>query len=227
MDEEKATLIEKILNQRRENAHLKATIDVFEEKNKQLQNESFQFQADMADQAFRELKFLHNERAEISRKSIEEEEGLKKAFEKRLKEIVQEKVDLERALEAESEFVSRNLRQRLVAIHAKTHLLRQELNQKSRAVTDSLLHMSPDEAMQKIIQSKQDSCLEISSKIAESHREIEGLQKKAERYQKILEHLHNQIQKYQNNPLILKKSFFEEQRRKSYTQHSKPFDYLG
>ncbi|OHT09659.1 coiled-coil domain-containing protein 6 [Tritrichomonas foetus] len=217
MTDEKAALIEQIKKTRAENESLRSQVSTLEDRKKQLQDLSQVLQAVIADKAAREIESINNERVYISQKSVEEEEILKAAFEKRLSEVIREKVELERRLEAESEFVSRNLRQRLTAIHAKTHQLRAELHKKSKEVTESLLHMSPDEALKTMIQTNQDACLEISSKIAESHREIEGMQAKAERLKTILEHLQAKVQEKPKDHILIKKPSFEEPRRKSYT----------
>lgn len=215
MTEDKAAVIEKILKIRKENEELRNQVSDLEGRKNQLLSLSDELQAIIADKAARELESLHNERTYLSQKSIQEEEDLKNDFQKKYNDLKKEEVELEHRLEAESEFVSRTLRKRLLSINAKTHQLRDQLNQKSRQVAESLLNMTSDEALKTVIQSNQDACLELSSKIAESQREIEGMQTKAERLRTILNHLQTKISdrkaSSQGNNL------FEEHRRKSYT----------
>lgn len=215
MTEDKVAVIEKILKIRKENEELRNQVSDLEGRKNQLLSLSDELQAIIADKAARELESLHNERTYLSQKSIQEEEDLKNDFQKKYNDLKKEEVELEHRLEAESEFVSRTLRKRLLTINAKTHQLRDQLNQKSRQVAESLLNMTSDEALKTVIQSNQDACLELSSKIAESQREIEGMQTKAERLRTILNHLQTKISdrkaSSQGNNL------FEEHRRKSYT----------
>lgn len=216
MTDDKALVIEKILKIRKENEELQKQVSDLEESKSQLLSISEELQAIIADKAARELESLHNERAYISQKSIQEEEELKNDFQKKYNDLKKEEVELEHRLEAESEFVSRTLRKRLLNIHAKAHQLRDQLNQKSREVAESLLNMTSDEALRTVIQNNQDACLELSSKISESHREIEGMQAKAERLKTILDHLQNKIND-RKAPSQFGNFPFEEHRRKSYT----------
>lgn len=221
MEQEKQAIINKILEVRKENTKLNEQTSTLEVRKAQLLEISKHLQSVIADKAAKELESLSNERIYISQKSILEEENLRSEFENRLNELNTEKVELERRLEAESEFVSRTLRERLINIHQKTHQLRAQLNQKSREVTNSLLHMTSDEALKSVIQANQDACLEISNRIAESHREIEGLTAKAERLKSILEHLQSKLTETKQTTL-LNQPTFADHRRKSYT---KPIDF--
>lgn len=223
MTDDKAAIIDKILKIRKENDDLRNQVSNLEGRKNQLLSISDELQAIIADKAARELESLHNERSYISQKSIQEEENLKNDFQKKYNDLKKEEVELEHRLEAESEFVSRTLRRRLLNINAKTHQLRDQLNQKSRQVAESLLNMTSDEALKTVIQNNQDACLELSSKIAESQREIEGMQSKAERLKTILDQLQAKLndRKIKN----LGNNLFEERRRKSYT-HPVNFDDL-
>lgn len=215
MTEDKAALIEKILKIRKENDELRNQVSDLEGRKTQLLSLSDDMQVIIADKAARELESLHNERSYLSQKSIQEEEDLKNDFQKKYNDLKKEEVELEHRLEAESEFVSRTLRKRLLSINKKTHELRDQLNQKSREVAESLLNMTSDEALKTVIQNNQDACIELSQKIAESHREIEGMQTKAERLKTILDHLMTKISDRKANSQS--NNLFEEHRRKSYT----------
>ena len=174
-DNEKLLLIAKIQAIRAQQTEVKERIRKIKERKKNLQQLSQDFQAAISDHASLEIQCLGNEQIYLSKAAIEDEKSIRQEFQDKLTKILQEKEDLEHRLEAEQEFISRNLRNRLIQLHQRTNRLRSEFSQKSHKVNQSLLELNPDDAIRIKIQSMRSQLRDSENKIAESHREIEGL----------------------------------------------------
>ena len=201
MSEDREVIIQKILEAREERKELELKMQKLNEQKEHLGELHQLMQATIADHAARELEIIDNERAYISQKSVHDEEKLKADFEQELANVLKEKEELEHRLEAESEYVSRHLKDRLSVLHQKTLTLRSELTAKTHEVTETLLSIAPDDAMKLKIQANQTRCNEIANKIAEAHREIEGMTAKAARLTLIQEKLNSQLQQPKRHKL--------------------------
>ena len=190
---EKQSLIEEIEALQRENEELQKKHDTLQGRKDELMKISESLCQQIANRAEKEMQNIGNERDFMSQKSIQDEEAIQADFQSKLDEVLKQKEDLQRKLEAESEFVSRNLKERLAKIHQRTLELRSELLEKSKKITESLADMKSDEIIKHKIADNQEYAIETAKKIAESHREIEGLQAKGKRLASILESLTNQI----------------------------------
>lgn len=182
-------LIEQIKQQRELQAEIAKKKEAFAHRQIELTEYSNMLKECIADKAQQEIKSLDYQRALISKKSLEDEEKLKNSFEAKLHQVLSQKCELERRLEAESEFIAQNLRSRMHKLQENTLLLRSEMTKKSKEISESLVHMTNDEALHKKITGYQDQAMHVASKIAEAHREIEGLQMKADRLRNILQRL--------------------------------------
>ena len=191
-DEERAQLIREILEVRAEQEQLQSKMSTITEQKAELQQISDSLKSAITDKANRELEVLDNERIYMSKKAVHDEETIKKSFEAKLAQVLKQKDELERRLEAESEFITRNLVERLSKLHARTLELRSQLGEKVKEVSQKLNGLAPDEVVRCHIESYQDQCMELARKIAEGHREIEGLTAKGTRLNAILDKLTQQ-----------------------------------
>jgi chromosome segregation ATPase len=124
---------------------------------------------------------------------MQDESDLKRMFQEQLERVLRQKGELERRLEAESEFVSQTLRDRLAKLHIRTLQLRADLSEKSKRVSGALLNMKPDEVLERKIRSNHDQSVDLAHRIGEAHREIEGLTSKMQRLESIHENLVRRI----------------------------------
>ncbi|OHS99853.1 hypothetical protein TRFO_33603 [Tritrichomonas foetus] len=201
-DEEKSALLKEILDLQTENQQLIAKHETFSQRKAELLKISESLCAQIATRAEKEIQSIGNEREFISQKCVHDEEEIQADFQTKLDQVLKQKEDLQRKLEAESEFVSRNLKERLAKIRQRTLELRSELLNKSKKITESLAEMKADDVIKQKIADNQEYAIETAKRIAESHREIEGLQAKGKRLQSILESLTSQLndkEKMQNN----------------------------
>lgn len=169
----------------------------------------------------KEIKSIDNERNFISQKSAHDEEAMKESFQTKLDIVLKQKEEMQRKLEAESEYVSRILKERLAKIHQKTLNLRTEIADKSKKLFDSSQDFDQNAVdnkdknhnenlvRQKIAEIKK-YLDETQARIIESQKEIDILTAKGQRYTRILESLTNQI----NEKTAEKKK--EAPRRKSF-----------
>lgn len=192
-NDERAQLIQEILQAREDQAQIQSQISTLTARKSELQQMSQALKAAITDKATRELQFLDSERIYISKKSVQDEESIKKTFEAKLAQVLKQKEDLERRLEAESEFITRNLRDRLSKLHQQTLELRSQLSDKVKEVSQRLVDMAPDEVLQCRIDANHDQCVDLARQIAAGQREIEGLTAKATRLNAILEKLNAQV----------------------------------
>ena len=192
-EEERDQLVKEILGLREEQKRFESQISTLSARKSELEQISRSLRHAITDKATRELEFLDNERIYMSQKSVQDEEAIKKSFEAKLAQVLKQKEDLERRLEAESEFIARNLRERLSQLHHRTLELRSQLSEKVKQVSQTLVDMAPDKVLRCRIDANHDQCLEIAKKIAEGQREIEGLTTRATRLNAILGKLSEQV----------------------------------
>jgi len=174
-DGERQVLIAEILRVRAERAQLQERVEMAVAHRSELNAMSESQRAAIADQASRELAQLDDERAFISGRSVQDEEFLRGERQLCLSAVMAHKEAAERRLETESEFVAGHLRGRLVGLDASVVELRTRAAEKARAARVALAEMAPDEALDLKLKDNREECAVIARKIAESHREIEGL----------------------------------------------------
>lgn len=138
-------------------------------------------------QAARELESLEKERARISKQASDERERIHQDYQTKISHILKRKEESERSLEAESEFLSQAMRNRLETLNKAVCDLRFQLNNQKSDRPDALSSMSPEELLKTKIESNYDQCHEISKMIASTYSEIEGLTFKTERLKSLLE----------------------------------------
>ena len=171
---DKMFYISEILRIRHENQTISENISSLEEKKKELELISEELTKSFETFGNHELQVLKGENERIkTTHMIESAENLSN-YEEKLKNVVYQKEELERRLEAESEFLSKNLRERLSEYHKRTYELRCELSQKSKLYAESIVTILPNEAFKNSISFNQELCQELSNKIAQTHRIIEG-----------------------------------------------------
>ena len=211
--EDKLLLIERIKTIRAQQNEVIERTKTIKEREQYLQEQSQSFQKLITDHANEEINFLGNERAYISQTAIQEEQAIQKDFQERLTAILHEKEQLQHRLEAEQEFISRNLCNRLLQLHQKTHRLRDEFSQKSQKINQSLLELNPEDAIKIKIQSLKSQVHDRDNKIAEANRQIEGLIAQNQRLKKMFNHSGQISQVVQNDQNKFRRS------RNSFIEH--------
>lgn len=174
-EEDKIKYIQQIRILREKNTELEKETEALRTRKDELVSISERLQSYFKDFEEQNVRKLADAQTEIRAKLLREENSIKKSYEEKLRDVIEEKQNLERRIEAESEFLSMNLRSRLSALHTKTHQLRDQLAKKSKEVAANMNRLSPNEALQASIQASNDYCAATANKIAEAHREIEGL----------------------------------------------------
>lgn len=176
----------------------------------------------------KEIKTIDNERDFISQKSVHDEEEIQASYQSKLDIVLKQKEEMQRKLEAESEYVSRILKERLAKIHQRTLDLRSEIiskankyaetssNNDQTANNDNSNKNQNEDITRKKIADIKKYLEEIEKKIADSHKEIETLQAKGQRYTRILDSLMSQMnekkeEKKKEHPR--RKSFFTKRQK--------------
>lgn len=176
----------------------------------------------------KEIKTIDNERDFISQKSVHDEEEIQASYQSKLDIVLKQKEEMQRKLEAESEYVSRILKERLAKIHQRTLDLRSEIiskankyaetssNNDQTANNDNSNKNQNEDITRKKIADIKKYLEEIEKKIANSHKEIETLQAKGQRYTRILDSLMSQMnekkeEKKKEHPR--RKSFFTKRQK--------------
>lgn len=179
------------------------------------------------DRAEKEIKSIDNERNFISQKSVHDEEEMQASFQTKLDFVLKQKEEMQRKLEAESEYVSRILKERLAKIHQKTLDLRTEMADKAKKLAEN-----SQDSGQNTSENKSESQNEIivKQKIADikkyledtqlrinnSQKEVDALTAKGQRYTRILESLTNQMNEKKaekSKEVPRRKSFFTKRQK--------------
>ena len=216
MQVDREEIIKEILDLQKEKESLTRKIDALNNRKQDLLIISNEFRTNITTKCNQQIEFLTNEKDYISKKSTDDEQKIKKAFEEKLRSLINEKCKLERKLEAETEFVTFNLKARLAKTYNHTLELRSELYNRSKDLLKNLDDQQQDEEMKKklLVSQNQTQAYELAKKIAEAHREIEGLYSKNIRLMKIMAELESKQK--QNNYEHMNLMRTKQPRRNSY-----------
>lgn len=208
-----SSLIAEIEAKRKENASLREKVETMTTRKTQLEQRERSLMALAADKppegAFEEIR---KERAFSARKALHDEETVKAAQGEKLSQILHEKEKVQKQVSAEAIFVSQNLRRRLTTTRKETQELRRQLTEASKKLSTLLFEKGGDEATRQEITAVQEDLVTLSGELAESYKQVDGLQLKMERLNVILERL---IQKKGAGASEAKPVVFDAKRRRS------------
>lgn len=236
-NETKDSLIQDIITLQNEHLELSQKHHQLVNHKDELRNISDSLKQQIQDRGEKEILSIDNERDFIMQKSVHDEEIIQSSFQTKLDGVFKQKEELQRKLEAESEFIARNLKERHAKIHQRTLELRSKLLTKSNNNSnvnpesqDAANDTTTDECdnndakdeilLQKKIQDIRNYLDETTQRISHSHHEIEVLTVKCERYSKILTSWDNQ-RNAQNSDIPLDMKQTRLRRKSNVTKHPK------
>lgn len=220
-NEEREKILKEIAELQKENHELTDKHSDLLSRKDELLKISNDLKKQIQDRAEKEIKSIDNERNFISQKSVHDEEEMQASYQTKLDCVLKQKEEMQRKLEAESEYVSRILKERLAKIHQKTLDLRTEMIDKANKISDQNPPQNSDGNQNEILVKQKIADIkkyldDTQLRIIDSQKEIDVLTAKGQRYTRILESLNNQMNEKKaekKKEVPRRKSFFTKRQK--------------
>lgn len=185
---EKESLIQAIMKQRTEIAQARERIETLNKMKADVEGRAKNLEAIVANKAVDDAKAFSNEKSYALKKEIEDEETIKTCSSEKWGSVRQGKLELERKVQAEEEFISRNLKKRMLAVRKQVTTLRMELIEKQKLVGELCLRECNAD-MKEQVESCRSKISSMTQQLADLYENERSLEEKRDRLKNILENI--------------------------------------